>query len=184
MNKILPLIAAVFAVVILGGCATEMTANAKQEEVFPIDHLMTSNYAVADNLIAESQYILSKEHPIIIATIVNIDNLGSSSTLGRLISEQVSARFTNSGFRMVEMKFQNSVYMKKSEGELMLTRQIAEIASSHNAQAVIVGTYAVGSTSVFVNLKIVQPETNIVLAASDYVIPLSRHTRSLLSKQR
>ena len=34
---------------------------------------------------------------------------------------------------------------------------------------------------VFVNLKVVQPGNNLVLAAYDYALPLNREVRSLLS---
>ncbi|MDI3514316.1 MAG: hypothetical protein PWP40_1545 [Rhodocyclaceae bacterium] len=43
---------------------------------------------------------------------------------------------------MIEMKFRNNVYMARDQGEPMLTREIRDLANSHNAQAVVVGTYA------------------------------------------
>jgi TolB-like protein len=141
-------------------------------EVVPKQVLM-ANYQAADNLVSLATAELNPAKPIIIATVVDIDDLGHSSTLGRFISESVSARFTQRRYKMVEMKLQHAVYMKKSEGELMLTRQIREIASSHQAQAVIVGTYSKAGSVVFVNLKMVRPETDIVLAAQDYALPMS-----------
>ena len=48
----------------------------------------------------------------------------------------------------------------------------------------IVGTYAQSSEMVFVNLKVIQPETNIVLAAHDYVLPLDAMTSSMLKSRR
>ena len=94
------------------------------------------------------------------------------------------ARFTLAGHRMIEMKFRSNVYMARDQGELMLTREIRDIASSHNAQAVIVGTYAQSSDLVFVNLKVIQPETNVVLAVHDYALPLDNMTRSMLRANR
>ncbi len=85
---------------------------------------------------------------------------------------------------MIEMKFRNNVYMARDQGEMMLTRELRDIASSHHAQAVIVGTYAQSSEMVFVNLKVIQPETNFVLAAHDYVLPLDTMTSSMLKSRR
>jgi TolB-like protein len=82
---------------------------------------------------------------------------------------------------MVEMKFRENVYMKRNEGELLLTREITAIAKQHNAQAVIVGTYAIASDVVFINLKVVQPNSNLVLAAHDYALPLDSNLRAMLS---
>jgi TolB-like protein len=135
--------------------------------------LIAANYRAADVLVEIAKPVLDPDKPIIVATVVDIDDLERSSTLGRHVSESVSARFTQKGYRMVEMKFQNSVYMKKAEGELMLTRQIREVASAHRAQAVIVGTYSRAASTVFVNLKVVRPESNIAIAAQDYSVRMT-----------
>ena len=170
----------------LGGCASEATNARKQPsyEQAAANPLIPANYAAASALLDRMQGRLALEQPLIVATVVNIDALDSSSTLGRVISEQVSARFTLAGLHMVEMKFRNNVYMARDQGEMMLTRELRDIASSHHAQAVIVGTYAQSSEMVFVNLKVIQPETNIVLAAHDYVLPLDAMTSSMLKSRR
>ena len=170
----------------LGGCATEATNARKQPsyEQAAANPLIPANYAAASALLDRMQGRLALEQPLIVATVVNIDALDSSSTLGRVISEQVSARFTLAGLHMIEMKFRNNVYMARDQGEMMLTRELRDIASSHHAQAVIVGTYAQSSEMVFVNLKVIQPETNIVLAAHDYVLPLDAMTSSMLKSRR
>lgn len=121
--------------------------------------------------------------PFIVATLVNIDQLEQSSTLGRLISEQVASRMSQLGYGVLELKVRNGVYMKRNEGELLLTREIKEVASTHNAQAVIVGTYAESSTMVYVNLKVVNPSTSVILAAYDYALPLDKQIHSLIRKR-
>jgi TolB-like protein len=123
------------------------------------------------------------EGPFIVATLVNIDQLEQSSTLGRLISEQVASRMTQMGFGVLELKVRNGVYMKRNEGEFLLTREIKEVASMHKAQAVIVGTYAESSATVYVNLKVVDPASSIVIAAYDYALPLNRNVQSLIRKR-
>ncbi len=169
------------AAVSLAGCSS--TPAQKPEptwEQAANNPLIPANYKAADVLLAQVRASLGKSQPLIIATVVNIDNLEQSSTLGRLISEQVATRFTQTGYRMVEMKFRNNVYVKRNQGELMLTREIKELAQSHDAQAVIVGTYGQSDDYVFINLKIIQPASNIVLAVQDYVLPLDSSTKALL----
>ena len=163
------------------------TSNARKPpsyEQAAANPLIPTNYAAASALLDLMQGRLALDQPLIVATVVNIDALDSSSTLGRVISEQVSARFTLAGLHMIEMKFRNNVYMARDQGEMMLTRELRDIASSHRAQAVIVGTYAQSSEMVFVNLKVIQPETNFVLAAHDYVLPLDAMTSSMLKTRR
>jgi hypothetical protein len=141
--------------------------------------LVLANYKAADALLGQVKPRLDIAQPLIAATVVSIDALDKSSTLGRLISEQVAGRFTQAGYQMVEIKFRNSLYVKQSQGELMLTREIKDLAKSYDAQAVIVGTYGQSNDFVFVNLKVIQPATNIVLAVHDYVLPLDSSVKAL-----
>lgn len=176
-------LAACAALGLLSACATDLRGDRPEPtyESAAQSNFVKTNYAAAEALIAQFRKY-TEGGPLIVATVVNIDTLEHSSTLGRLISEQVSARFAQNGYSMIEMKFRNSVYIKRNEGELLLTREISDIARNHNAQAVIVGTYGTSSDSVFINLKVVQPGSNTVLAAHDYVLPLNRDVRSMLTK--
>lgn len=165
----------------LVGCSNTPTPKPEPTwEQASANPLIPANYKAADALLTQITPALSRSQPLIIATVVNIDNLDQSSTLGRLTSEHVSARFTKAGYRMIELKYRNSIYVKRSQGELMLTREIKDLAQTHDAQAVIVGTYGLGDDYVFVNLKVIQPATNIVLAVQDYVLPLDSSIKALL----
>ena len=167
---------AAVALLLLAGCAHD------PYDAGPANALIAANHRAGDALISIARSELDAERPIIVATVVDIDDLERSSTLGRFVSESVSARFTQNRYRMVEMKFQNAVYMKRGEGELMLTRQIRDIASSHQAQAVIVGTYSRGASTVFVNLKVVRPESNVVIAAHDYSLRFNRDVCMMITR--
>lgn len=142
--------------------------------------LIATNYKAADALLAQAGPQLAPQHPVIVATLVNINALEESSPLGRLISEQVGARLAQNGHRVVELKIRQKLYMKRNEGELMLTREIKDIARQQDAQALVIGTYAESADRVFINLKLTQIETNITLAAVDYALPLDMNVRSLL----
>jgi TolB-like protein len=142
--------------------------------------LIAASYQAADALITQAGESLSSRHPVIVATLVNINALEESSPLGRLISEQLGARLAQQGYKVIELKIRQKLYMKRHEGELMLTREIRDIAQQHNAQALIIGTYTEGADRVFINLKLTQIESNIALAAVDYALPLDMNIRALL----
>ena len=126
----------------------------------------------------------SASAPFVVATLVNIDQLEQSSTLGRLISEQVSSRLSQMGQQVVELKLRNGIYMKRNEGEFLLTREIKEVATAHRAQAVVLGTYAESASYIHVSLKLVNPANSMILAAHDYALPLDRQVRSMLRKSQ
>ncbi len=169
------------ALVLMAGCAPTQKgpshADARNNPFIP------ANHQAAEALLGQLNGKLGGS-TLLIATLVNIDALERSSTLGRLVSEQVSARFTQANYHMVEMKFANSVYVLQNQGEMMLTREVQELANQHAAQAVIVGTYGESRDFVFINLKVVQPGTNLVLAVHDYALPLDDNTRAMLRNRR
>lgn len=171
------ILAALF-VLLLAACSSTPQAPTWSEAIeYPF---IARNYAAADALVTQVAKRLNKSQPLLVATLVSIDNLDQSSTLGRTISEHISARLTQNGFRMIEMKYRSSVYIKRNQGELMLTREVKELAQAHEAQAVIVGTYARGEHYVFINLKIIEPASNTVLAAYDYSLPLDAQIKAML----
>lgn len=174
-------ISCLFSVALLVGCAS---ADPTFQSVSQSD-LIAANYAAADALIVQSRERLVPDQPILIATLVKIDALDKSSTLGRVSSENIGTRFTKAGYDVVEMKFGNSVYMKRDEGEMVLTREITNIARDHNAQAVVLGSYGIGADGVYVNVKVVRPgKGNIIIASHDYVLPRNREIDSMLSSEQ
>lgn len=177
------LIFAIATTIVLTACVGDPTAVANKPEPTYVstarNPFIATNYKATDALIAQLGNRLNPAQPMIIATIVNIDDLASSSTFGRLVSEQVSARFSQASYSMIEMKFRDYVYMKQDQGELLLTREIKDVAKNYNAQAVIVGTYALSGDSIFVNLKVIQPSTNVVLAVHDYLFPMDTNLKSM-----
>ncbi len=178
MKKLLALLLMVTFTLALTACYGLKTGPTYQAA--SVNPFIPANYRAADALLKQITNRLSTSQPMIVATVVNIDALEKSSTLGRLVSEQVSAKFSQAGYSMVEMKFRNNVYMKQDQGEMLLTREIKSVAHSHNAQAVIVGTYGESGDMVFINLKVIQPATNIILAVHDYALPLDDNIRSML----
>ncbi len=191
--RTIPLFIAAASALVLSACDSLPRSQAPEPTYEQAQNLSfsTANYNAVTELMKRYQGPVSASNtgkrdganaPFIVSTLVNIDQLEQSSTLGRLISEQIASRMTQMGFGVVELKVRNSVYMKRNEGEFMLTREISDIASTHKAQAVVLGTYAESASMVYVNLKLVNPTNSQILAAYDYALPLDSMVRSLLRK--
>src|SRR5476649_465339 len=143
--------AAVLALpLLLGACSSTPPKEEGNYSTISSNQFIDSNYKAADALMHQLSGKLAADKPLIMATVVNIDALEQTSTLGRLISEQISTRMAQGGMNMLEMKLRNSVYLKRNQGELMLTRELGEVATTHNAQAIVVGSYAETSDMVFI----------------------------------
>lgn len=144
--------------------------------------LIDANYKAVDLLVSRARPLLSTEVPVIVATVVNINSLESTSTLGRVISEHVLGRLSQSGYGVVELKIRDQVYLKRHEGEFVLTREVRDLARSHNVQAMVVGTYAEAVDRVFVSIKVIEVDGSRIIGAVDYTLEKDSVVRSLLVK--
>ena len=144
----------------------------------PRGDLVGSSYAAADALLERA--VVDVRAPVLVATLVDLDRLEQSSRFGRVVSEQLAGRLVQRGLPVPELRLRSSVALVPQEGQMLLSRELREVSRAHAAQAVVVGTYAVGSRQVFVSLKLVRPEGNTTVAAYDYALPLGEELRALL----
>jgi TolB-like protein len=100
--------------------------------------------------------------------------------LGRLVSEQVSARLSQVGLNVKEVKLRGSLFVSNSQGEFLLSREIKEISQSHSAEFVIVGTYAVASEATYITLKLIMTEDGRILNGYSFGLINDKNMQSLL----
>lgn len=167
---------------LLGSCATQ--AGGPTYEAAAHSQLIQANYDATDRLLAGLRAPIDPNAPILTAVLVNIDQLDESSRFGRIVAEHIASRLTQKGYAVVEAKLRGSLFVKQSEGEILLSRELKDISQSHNAQVVVVGTYAVAADYLYVNLKVVSPQDNIVLAAHNYALPINDNTEALLGRHK
>jgi len=172
------LLCASLAVLGLQGCASYYYGDRAGPGLLRAD-LIDANERAADALL--QQVPLDPAQPVLVATLVNVDRLGESSRLGRIFSEQIAGRMVQRGLRVSEVKLRDSLLLQPGQGELLLSREAREVSQAQNAQAVVVGTYAVSATVLYISLKLVSPVGNTVLAAHNYALPVDDNVRTLLT---
>jgi TolB-like protein len=155
-----------------------LSCSSIDNRYYAINH----NHQAAQALAEQIHGRLDKVKPLIVASFVNINDLNESSPLGRSISQQFATVFTSNGYRIIEMLLRKDIYIKQDSGEFLLSRELKNISQTHHAQAVVVGTYAVGETRVYVTAKVINADTSIVISAYDYSLPIDKDTKALLSK--
>lgn len=177
MKRTIIISLSIVAVLFLSACGS--SGYLRDEFVQP-SNLVQRNHNAGAALLSRTGKEFNAGSPILYASFVNVDDLQSSSSLGRIMSQQVTTPFANSGFYVVEMLLRQNVYIKQREGEFLLSRELKNISDDHNAQAVIVGTYAVGTDNVFVSAKLIDVRNNKVLSSYDYPIPMDEDIKQLL----
>lgn len=140
--------------------------------------VLQANYQAADRLLEMTP--LDPRRSVLVATLVSVDRLDESSRLGRIFSEQIAGRLVQRGIPVAEVRLREQLALRPGQGELLLSRELREVSQAHDAQAALVGTYAVSGAMVYVSLKLVNPQGNQVVAASDYALPMDENLRGLL----
>lgn len=127
---------------------------------------------------------LDKDQPVLVTSFANIDNLAESSTFGRLASELIASGLTDRGYKVIEVKMRDSLFIKQGAGEFMLSRQVQHLSRKHDAQAVLVGTYAIGGSNVYLNTRLVRSGDSIVLSSYDFKLPINKDIKHMLKQRR
>lgn len=138
--------------------------------------LIKTNYQVGQflgRMLAQSHpHDSEPKGPILLASFVNLDNLEQSSSLGRMIPQQIGSALTERGFQVLDVRLRSdTLRIEASKGELALSRELQSIARQQNAYAVLTGTYSRLYGQVYVNAKILKSSSKTALAAKDYYLP-------------
>lgn len=164
---------------LLAGCASSQSSAPAFTPVKDTN-LIQRNYTAAEALLKQVPWLKTYHQPLLTASFANINSLDSSSGLGRMISEEISSRFAQEGFTMIEMRLRKNVFIQQDSGEFVLSREVRNLSRVQNAAAVIAGTYAVGRRTVYVSARLIRAADNLILASYDYALPLGPNTRALL----
>ena len=143
-------------------------------------NLLPEVYNAADTLVYTSSQNLDRNVSVLVASIVDVDAVETTSTFGRTISEQLSGRIAQLGYSVSEVKLRDSLAVRPGQGELMLSRDLAFLAGRQDAQAILTGTYSVGEKNVFVNLRLLRAGDGRVLSATDFRLAIDADIDAML----
>ena len=165
------------SIALLAGCHVKFATKIK-----PIKdaNIITVSHRVAANMIKQSEDRLDPGQ-LIVTSFANVDDLRNSSTFGRIIAQQIGSGFSNRGHPVIELLLRDTVYIGIKEGEFLLSRALKDLTVEHDAQAVIVGTYAIGKNNVYVTTKLIRASDTVVIAAEDFALPLGPDVKKLVS---
>jgi TolB-like protein len=126
----------------------------------------------AVDLMLQSAPEVTASTPLIVASISDAENMERSSALGNIVADMIRTRITQDGRTASEFRLRSAIGFSKGEGEFMLSRNRRALMPAPNASAVVTGTYAVDTDSLYVSLKLVSTSDARIISAADYVVPL------------
>lgn len=178
----LTLVSALFA----AGCSQQapvLRVEPTYQDAANAPLLQNSREAVG-RLVAGLDVAATGPGPVLVATVVNVNDLSRSAPLGRTLSEQYANNMAAIGFNVKEIKLRGDVFVKEGAGELLLSREIKDIARNHNASMVLVGTYSPAANFTYVSMKLVRTEDSRIIRGHDYALPNDRDVQRLLALPR
>ena len=118
---------------------------------------------------------------LILTTVVDLDNLYTTTRFGRTLTEALSTSLFRHGFGVVEIRKSAELLIRDNRGELMLTRDAKLLAKQQQAAAILTGTYSLTPTTVILNLRLLDAGSQQVLSVAGLELQRSRNINHLLA---
>jgi TolB-like protein len=163
------LLLALLATAALAGCASAPASGPLPAPVGSSNPTVVRTNEAADYF-ARVLQSAKPTTPLVVASLVSVDDLSQSSSFGRMVGEQIAARLAERGVPVVELKLRNSLFMSRAGGEFMLSREVKDLTLDHKAEVVLVGTYSVMGSDVLVTLKAVDVRDNTIVTGHSYTV--------------
>jgi TolB-like protein len=144
--------------------------------------LIKLSYKIADDLTGQASPPLipqAPEMPVLVTTFANNNHLDTTNRFGLLLQEQISSRLVQQGYSVKEIRMQETLVVEQGAGETILSRDVARIATSQKAQAVLVGTYSRTDRRLYISARLVSPVDKSILSSQDYRLCMDKEMLEL-----
>jgi len=178
---------ALVCAIALSGCSWTSSNTGRlgpSYEDAAVNKFVAVNQSAVGRLVAGVDLVTLAGAPVLVATVVNINDLRRAAPLGRTLSEQYASSMVASGFNVKELKLRGDVFVREDTGEMMLSREIKDIAKIHSAALVLVGTYSAAAQMTYISLKLVRTDTGQIVRGYDYALPNDADVAKLLQVPR
>lgn len=166
------LLCALIALVPLGACTGALWGGSAlglhELNIFqnPDVNLRAKNYAAADYMIQQAATFVRKDRDVVrLMPLVNFRDPKTPAQIGRLISDQIGARWTQLGYKI----------------DATHVAQPAEVIASSSAEAqyILNGHYVEDRPHLNISLRLVDVKTNQSVGAFDYMMTTNREIREM-----
>ncbi len=187
LNKHLQVLchSAIFAILIIGICAcSKRYSDLPAFVAFPVrDYPNESVGRFKTSFLAEqfdTFYRGTNPGPIGVTTFVNLDDLYTTSSFGRMLSEQVMSELTMRGYDVIELRHTDALQFISTAGEFALSRENGFVRRERELGGVVVGTYVASPERVYLNARLLDPSTSKILTAGSVEMPKTEEIAKML----
>ncbi len=84
----------------------------------------------------------------------------------------IRTRIAQDGHLSSEVRLRGTIGLTKGEGEFLLSRNRSMLLAPPNAAAIVTGTYAASTETIYISLKLISATDARILAGADFVLPV------------
>lgn len=161
--------ALIFALIFHSGC-TSLNGTRLETILGNKTNLIQFSYTVADRLTERARPPLVPRHadmPVLVTTFVDNNDLRQTSRLGRILQEHIASRLVQRGYTVRETKLAGTLHIEPQSGETILSRDLAQLSTGQQAQAILVGTISRSNRILYISARLINPVNNNILATDD-----------------
>lgn len=126
---------------------------------------------------------LADEYILTVNSFVNLNSLYRTSSLGRYLGEQMIGELQAAGIGVIDVRQSNSLMIREPYGEYGLSRDMNELRSSHNSQAMVVGTYTYANGQILLNARVLRNSDGMVISHANTAFALDSLTAKMLKDE-
>jgi len=139
---------------------------------------------LADQLVSGGRDYLVDDYVVAVASFVNLNDLYSSSSLGRYLGEELIGDLHRAGVGVVDVRKTAGFLIRRQGGEYDLSRDLDELNPVQGAQAVVVGTYTHDERQVMINARLLRNTDNLVISTASMVLDIDGLVSSMLADEK
>ena len=173
---------AAFCGLVLSGCAVVDEMKTALFEVKTVN-LTESSYGAADMLAQQSKARMTTHTPLRIAMLTDVTTPYEVTAFGQQVANQLGSRFVQLGYNVQSVPLPPALMPDLAGGQAVATGggpqpvQMGVKPSTGKGDVMVTGTYVRFKNSIQVSLKMLQGADQQVIAAYDYVLPMTRDLR-------
>lgn len=175
MKLLLRLITGLFIYCLLCGCATFGIDTTQVPTESPLISPPVGNFnARVENLATQLDKNSTRKEPsntYIVTSFANLDKLGDTSALGRLISENLMHGLQMHKWQILEVRLTKGIDVTAS-GEFSLSRDAGKLKDEYKISGIVAGTYSVAEGNLTINARIIDVNTGLVISSAQTYIPV------------
>ncbi|NRA85396.1 MAG: hypothetical protein HRU22_16970, partial [Gammaproteobacteria bacterium] len=123
---------------------------------------------VVSEMLSNNQYV-SKQHSIAVASIVDLDDLSTTTRLGQQVAEGIVHALHVSGYRLVDFKLTGTISVTP-EGDFIHSRDWQRLKNEMDVDYLVSGTLDEYEGGAYLNVRMVGFHSQVVVASSQTFI--------------